>query len=157
MGGPQLLEDRGVGRVARLGPLAARQVELVEEDLLELLGTAQVELVAHGLVDARLEPRDLVTELAAQGVEGGTVERDAGRLHACQHGHQRQLELPIELVEVGLVQRRLQAGPSGGDGGGLERGMVTAAQRSRARGSSTSRRSAQMSVSVWLRSAALRM
>ena len=44
--GAELLEDRRVGRVAGLGAPAARQVQLVEEDLLELLGAAQVELVA---------------------------------------------------------------------------------------------------------------
>jgi len=51
----QVLEDRGVGRVAGLGPLALGQVQFEEEDLLELLGTAEVELVAHVEVDLGLE------------------------------------------------------------------------------------------------------
>ena len=51
----QLLEHRRVGRVAGLRPLALGQVELEEQDLLELLGAAEVELVAD--VDVDLLPR----------------------------------------------------------------------------------------------------
>ena len=62
----QLLEDRRVGRVAGLRPLALRQVQLVEEDLLQLLGAAQVELVADVGVDLRLQAGDLRRELAVE-------------------------------------------------------------------------------------------
>ena len=51
----QLLEHVGVGRVAGLGAPPARQVQLVEEDLLELLGAADRELVADVVVDLLLQ------------------------------------------------------------------------------------------------------
>ena len=57
VGRPELLEHRGVGREAGLRPLALRQVQLEEQDLLELLRAAEVELVADVDVDLLLEPR----------------------------------------------------------------------------------------------------
>ena len=59
---PELLEHRRVGREAGLGAPAAGQVQLVEEDLLELLGAADGELVADVVVDLLLEPGDLGAE-----------------------------------------------------------------------------------------------
>ena len=50
----KVLEHRGVGREARLRSPALRQVELEEEDLLELLRAAEIELVADVVVDLRL-------------------------------------------------------------------------------------------------------
>jgi hypothetical protein len=66
----QLLEHAGVGRVAGLRPPAAGQVQLVEQDLLELLGRAEVELVADRRVDLLLQPTDLARELLRQLAEG---------------------------------------------------------------------------------------
>ena len=76
VGRPELLEHRRVGRVAGLRPLALRQVQLEEQDLLELLGAAEVELVADVDVDLLLEPRDLGAELA---VEDRRAPRGRGR------------------------------------------------------------------------------
>ena len=123
MGRSQVLEHRRIGRVAGLRPLALRQVELEEEDLLELLGAAEVELVADVGVDLRLEPRDLRRELRRQDAERVEIEGDAGRLHPGQDRDERQLDLRVEAVESVLGQaplerladrdrgERLEAGP----------------------------------------------
>ena len=55
----QLLEDRRVGRVAGLRLATLGQLELAEQDLAELLGRADRELVADGVVDLALEAGDL--------------------------------------------------------------------------------------------------
>ena len=55
----KVLEHRGVGREAGLRAPPAGQIQLVEQDLLELLGAADRELVPDVLVDLLLQPRDL--------------------------------------------------------------------------------------------------
>ena len=104
MGRAQVLEHRRVGRVAGLGALALRQVQLEEEDLLELLGAAEVELVADVGVDLGLEPRDLGRELGRQDLQRVEVERDPGRLHPGQDRDERQLDLRVEAVQPVLDQ-----------------------------------------------------
>ena len=49
------LQHAGVGRVAGLAAALARQPELAEQDLLELLGRAERELLAGELEDLSLE------------------------------------------------------------------------------------------------------
>ena len=65
---------------AGLRPAALRQVELEEQDLLELLGAAEVELVADVGVDLALEAVDLGGELALQHGQGVAVDGDSDRL-----------------------------------------------------------------------------
>ena len=120
MGRAQVLEDRRVGRVAGLGPLALGQVELEEQDLLELLGTAEIELVPDVDVDLRLEPRDLGGELGGEDPEGVEVERDAGRLHPGQDRDQRQLDLGIEAIETVVDESLLEWRPDRQGGQGLQ-------------------------------------
>ena len=126
VGRPELLEDRRVGRVAGLRPAALRQVQLEEQDLLELLGAAEVELVADVDVDLLLEPVDLArrnsTSSAGQRL---AVEGDADRLHPGEDRDQRQLDLaeqpvepdlgeaPLERLADGERRQRLEAGPGG--------------------------------------------
>ena len=102
------------------------QVELEEQDLLELLGAAEVELVADVGVDLRLEPRDLGRELGRQDLQRLEIEGDAGRLHPGEDRDQRQLDLAVQAVETVVDQpslerlahgergERLQAGPGRG-------------------------------------------
>ena len=53
----QLFQHVGVGAAAALGALEHRQLVLVEQDLLQLLGRADVELAAGQLVDLALQLR----------------------------------------------------------------------------------------------------
>ena len=122
MGGAQVLEHRRIGRVAGLGPLALGQVQLEEQDLFELLGAAEVELVPDVGVDLRLEPGDLGRELGRQDLERLEVERDAGRLHPGEHRDERELDLAIEAVEAVVDQPALEGLADGERGERLETG-----------------------------------
>ena len=110
MGRPQLLQHRRVGRVAGLRPLALRQVELEEQDLLELLGAAEVELVADVDVDLLLEAGDLRAELAVEHRQRLAIERDADRLHPGEDRDERQLDLAEEPVETSTSSSRSASG-----------------------------------------------
>jgi len=65
----QVLQDLRAGGIAGLGALALGQVQLIEEHLLELLGAAQVELVADGSPDVLLQPFDGLAEGGREGIE----------------------------------------------------------------------------------------
>ena len=106
VGRPELLEDRRVGRVAGLRPLALRQVELEEQDLLELLRAAEVELVADAGVDLPLEPLDLGPELDVERGQRVAVEGDPDGLHPGQHRDERQLDLAEQPVEASRARGR---------------------------------------------------
>ncbi len=69
------LQHPGVGRVAGLAAALARQPELAEQDLLELLGRAERELLA-----AQLE--DLALELVGLGLDPRRRSRAAARCRA---------------------------------------------------------------------------
>ena len=103
VGRAQLLEDGGVRGEAGLRALAAGQVELVEQDLLELLGAAEVELVADRVVDVLLEPRDDVAELAGQLAQRLPVDGDAGGLEVGEDRDERQLELVEDAAQARLA------------------------------------------------------
>ena len=113
VGGAQVLEHAGVGRVARLRAPAAGQVELVEQDLLELLGAADGELVADVHEDLLLQPRDLLGEGLRQAGQRLTVDGHAGRLHLGEHRDQRQLDLVEHRAERRLFVEVLLEGLAG--------------------------------------------
>ena len=116
----QLLEHRGVGRVAGLGLAALRQAQLDEQDVAQLLRRADRELVADGGVDLALEPLDLGGELALQRRKRLLVEGDPGRLHAGEDRDQRELDLLEQPVHAVVVQRLVERRPDGDGGQGLE-------------------------------------
>ena len=80
------LQRIGVGGVAGLGALGLRHLELVEQHDLQLLGRAEVDLLAdhrERLVGGLL---DLDGEVALQRLEVVDVDRDAGLLHQSPAG-----------------------------------------------------------------------
>ena len=151
----QLLEDGRVGRVAGLGLAALRQAELHEQELAQLLGAADGELVADDGEDLGLEALDLGRELALEGSQRVPVEGDAGRLHAGEDRDQRQLDLGEQAVHALVTERLLQRWTDGEDRQGLEAGG--GARRQARRPSAAGRgpaRSATTSAIFWARSAA---
>ena len=102
----QLLQHLRVRGKARLRAAAARQVQLVEEDLLELARAAQVDLVAHGGMDVLGQPVDGLAERARQSGEHRAIEGDAGGLHVRQDGCQRQLQLVEDAPQARLGHER---------------------------------------------------
>ena len=153
----QLLEHRRVGRVAGLRPLALRQVQLEEQDLLELLGAAEVELVPDVDVDLLLEPGDLRAELAVEDGQRLEVERDArrppsgrgpGSAAARSRGTAARARPPRGAARAARGRRAPTS---------ASRPARAVAGSSVGGGRIWSRCSATTSAIVWLRSAALRM
>ena len=154
----ELLEHLGIGRVAGLGALAARQVQLVEEDLLQLLGAAQVELVADRRVDVLL-PAGRWPRGTSRPARTGPPGRGPRRWPPCPPG---------PAPGAAPARRGCAAAPGRPRGSPMSASCAApAADASTAAcvmasswpapGRATSSRSAQMSASDWLRSAALRM
>ena len=106
--GRQLLERGGVGAPGPgLGAPPAGQAHLVEQDLAELLGRADIERLAGKLPDLVLEPRDGLGEGQRQGSERRLLDLHAMPLHLRQDRRQRPLQRLID----------------GGDGFGREPGF----------------------------------
>src|SRR5262245_52146437 len=82
----QLLERSSVGAPgAGFGAAAARQAHLVEQDFAELLGRADIEILAGKLPDLVFEPRDGLGERTGEARERGPLDLDAGALHLGEH------------------------------------------------------------------------
>ena len=79
--GEQLLEGLGVGGVAGLDLLRLGQVALAEEDLLQLLGRAEVERPPHEPMRLLLGTPHVGAELVGQRRQAGQVDGDARMLH----------------------------------------------------------------------------
>jgi hypothetical protein len=122
VGRAELLENGGVGRKPGLRPAALWQVQLEEQDLFQLLGAAEVELVADVGIDALLEPSDLRSELAVEHLQRVEIERDAGRLDPREHRDERQLDLAEETLQPELGQAFLERLADRHRGEGLETG-----------------------------------
>ena len=104
----EVFEHRRVGRIAGLRPLALGQVEFVEQDLLELLGRSEIEVVADIDVDLRLKAGHLAAELDVERGQRLAVDGDAGGLHVGQDRDQRQLDLAEEPVQPDFRERLLE-------------------------------------------------
>ena len=104
---PGLVEQRlqrvGVGGVAGLGALGLRHLQLVEQHHLQLLGRAEVDLLADHRVRRLGGVADLVGELALQLGQLVEVDGDARGLHLGEHPLHRQLH-------VAQQRRRVDAG-----------------------------------------------
>ncbi len=124
----EALQRLGVGGVAAgFEPAGLGQVELLEQDVAELLGRADVELVADGLVDLRLDVADLLRQGRGKLPQRPLVDGDAVELHPGQHRQQRHLDLAEEAGHPHALQVRLQrlaqatghVGVGAGEGRGL--------------------------------------
>ncbi len=107
----ELLQDIGIGGIARLGLLDGRQLELLEEHLRQLLGRADVELAARQRVDLARETDEGAVELLGEFLEPRGVDPDAVALHHGEHGYQRPLEVLVERGEPDLLERARQHVP----------------------------------------------
>ena len=126
----QFDEHRLGGRtLALLGLLQRRHFELVVEDLLQLLGRAEVERFARDRVGRFLEVAHARREFAALLRKQAGVDQRAGTLDARQHGEQRSVDVVVDLAQpAGVVelgtQRRVQAGRKIGPRGCITRSGV---------------------------------
>ncbi len=131
----QLLEGFGVGRIllGLAGLALARQQQLLEQHEAELLRRVDVELAAGQPVDLLLELLHLHLEHARHLLQVAEVEQHAAVLEGGEQRHQRLLDLPGKVREVGLGQlaaHGLQQLPGQGDLlGGVAQQNVVAGER----------------------------
>ena len=104
----ELLERGGVGREAGLRLLLRRQLQLVEQDLAELLGRVDVEVLAGVLDDRGSEPVALGGHLVVETSQLDDVDADADVLHAGQHLDEGHLDVVVERGEASRVERAQQ-------------------------------------------------
>ena len=87
---------RAGGPLSRLGLGAARQAELAEQDVPELLGAPGIDGLAGNFVDLCFEAGGLLRELAGEPRQQLPVDRNAAALHPRQHGKQRPLQRLVD-------------------------------------------------------------
>ena len=100
------LQHARVGGEAGLAAALARQAELLEQDLAELLRRADHELLAGVLPDLALELVGVGADAARDRLELLGVELDALLLALAQDVDERQLDVGEEVDEAALVQLR---------------------------------------------------
>ena len=89
----QVGEDRGIRRVAGLRLAGLRQLQLLEEHLLQLLGRAEVHLAADRRVGALRDGVGSLAELGREGRQLGVRDGDAGELHVGERLQRGQLDV----------------------------------------------------------------
>ncbi len=105
--GREFLQHLLVGRrLPGRGLLHDRQAHLLEQDLAQLLGRAQVERLPGQLVRLLLQRDDALAQLAALAREQRGVDQDAVALHAEQHLAHGHLELRVDVVELRVRRDR---------------------------------------------------
>jgi hypothetical protein len=104
----QGLQRVRVGGVAGFGALGLGHPQLVEEHDLQLLGRAEVDLLADDAVRVLRRLLDLGAELGLQRGEGLVVHRDARGLEVGEHALQRQLQLGEQASAAEAGQLRVE-------------------------------------------------
>ena len=95
----QLLQHVGVGARAGLGrPLDHRQLQLVEQQFLKLLGRGDVHRPARHLVNLRLQRFHPLAIAAAQFAQPSHVNLDAVVFQLDEHVDQRQFQIDEQVA-----------------------------------------------------------
>ena len=91
----ELLEHLRVGGISALRLLLRRQAQDLEQDMTELFGRVDVELLAGKLDDPRAQGIDVALRALADLVEVRDVDRGARALHRGKHRDKRQIDLGV--------------------------------------------------------------
>ena len=95
--GGQILQHVGAGgKCPGLALLAAAQSHLVEQDLAQLLGAADVEALPRQPVDLILQPGHLLRECVRHALQHVGVDADARHLHLGQDRNHRAFQRVID-------------------------------------------------------------
>src|SRR3989442_1035341 len=113
-------EESGAPRPMSRGTAAPRELQLLEQQRLELLGGVDPEVVADGVVRLVLDARDLACELFPERAQIREVDRDAGLLHLHEHVDERELDVAVQALESEALEldRELLAKARGRDRAG---------------------------------------
>ena len=84
------------GPGAGLGLAPAFQAHLAEQDIAQLLGRADIEILARQLVDFGFQPALRLAEIIGQPAQQFGIDGDPGPLHVGQHHHQRPFQRFID-------------------------------------------------------------
>ena len=100
--GADRLQHAGVGREAGLAAALAREAELLEQDLPQLLGGGDQELRPGELEDLGFQLGELGPHALGDRPQALDVEAHPEQLHVAQDGHQRQLDLLHHALQAAL-------------------------------------------------------
>ena len=125
----ELFQHLGVGRIPSLGLLVGGQAQLVEQDLAQLLGGVDVELLPGQVVDAVPAAVDALGQHLAELGQRLPVDAEAALLHLRQHRAEGQFyrvqqigqPLGFQLWPHLLVQRADGGGVAEHGGHGFDR------------------------------------
>ena len=92
------------GPGAGLGLAAAFQAHLAEQNIAQLLGRADIEILARQLVDLDFQPALFLAEIVGQPAQHFRIDGDAGPLHVGQHHDQRPLQGFIDRALAHFAQ-----------------------------------------------------
>ncbi|SKZ91947.1 Uncharacterised protein [Mycobacteroides abscessus subsp. abscessus] len=118
------LQRVGVGRVSGLGLLGLGHVQLVEQHRLQLLGRAEVDLLADHLVGGLRGRPDALGERFLELPEVLDVDRDARGLEVGEHEQQGQLHLGEQRLGVDAVQLGVEGVGEFGDSSRFEHRLL---------------------------------
>ena len=93
MGLPQLFQRVGIGRVTGLGLFTGPQPQFFKQYHTQLLGRADVELLACQCIHLRLRLLQTRGQIPAELLQPSAIHRHAGLFHFGQHPAQGQLHI----------------------------------------------------------------
>ena len=125
--GEERLQSLGVRGVTGLDALGLGEPTLPEENLLELLGRAEVEASPHDPVRLGFGRARLITEFPGQLAEAVHVDRDPYALHAGEDPLQREFDIPEKSTGPARFHLGIQDASQFADGHGLRRKIPVAA------------------------------
>ena len=96
----QLLQHVGVGGPAGFGLFPVGQAQVLKQDLSQLLGGIDVELLPGGGVNPLLQLADGVGQVRTEPGQGPAVHQEAAAFHIRQHPAQRKLHIEVQLFHA---------------------------------------------------------
>ena len=115
----QGVEDGTVRRIARLGLLDDRQLQLLEEDDAELFRRIDVEGLAGVVVNGFFQGISLAGQFALHGHEAVRIDSEAVHFHDGQRMDERFFDGIVELCQGCLIQFSCRFGPDLEGKGGI--------------------------------------
>ena len=120
----QAFQHLDIGGIAGLGFPPLGQPQLGKEDLAELAGGVDVELLSGQGIDGLFQILQLAAEILGQPLQLVLVHGDAGLFHVDQNGDQRHLQVGEKLPEAKRFELRPEPLPEQKGPGHILAGIV---------------------------------